>query len=190
MVGDYVLAVNGTDVTSIPHSEAANLARQGMYGNPKAWFSLPRRPLPDRDLLDLAGPDLLTLTIGSDIARYPSSPRPACRGYLYKRTQSGLIKGWRKRWFVLTHDCCLYYYRHRRVSSAVAATFKKSPSKEEDSRTADAYRTKASRGPCTQSDWRGPRSGPTRPWENPSSSGAALRLLPESSSSAPPAARR
>lgn len=29
MVGDYVLAVNGTDVTSIPHSEAANLARQG-----------------------------------------------------------------------------------------------------------------------------------------------------------------
>lgn len=30
MVGDYVLAVNGTDVTSIPHSEAANLARQGM----------------------------------------------------------------------------------------------------------------------------------------------------------------
>lgn len=65
----------------------------------------------------MAGPDLLTLTIGSDIARYPSSPRPACRGYLYKRTQSGLIKGWRKRWFVLTHECCLYYYRHRRVSS-------------------------------------------------------------------------
>lgn len=30
MVGDYVLAVNGTDVTSIPHSEAATLARQGM----------------------------------------------------------------------------------------------------------------------------------------------------------------
>lgn len=28
-MGDYVLAVNGTDVTSIPHSEAANLARQG-----------------------------------------------------------------------------------------------------------------------------------------------------------------
>lgn len=28
-VGDYVLAVNGTDVTSVPHSEAADLARQG-----------------------------------------------------------------------------------------------------------------------------------------------------------------
>ncbi|XP_042251957.1 uncharacterized protein pdzph1 [Thunnus maccoyii] len=88
MVGDYVLAVNGTDVTSIPHSEAADLARQG--------------------------PDVLTLTIGSDIARGPNTPRPACRGYLHKRTQSGLIKGWRKRWFVLTHDCCLYYYRHKR----------------------------------------------------------------------------
>ncbi|KAI3361915.1 hypothetical protein L3Q82_012181 [Scortum barcoo] len=88
IVGDYVLAVNGTDVTSIPHSEAADLARQG--------------------------PDVLTLTIGSDIARGPNTPRPACRGYLHKRTHSGLIKGWRKRWFVLTHDCCLYYYRHKR----------------------------------------------------------------------------
>ncbi|KAJ0012733.1 hypothetical protein NQD34_017067 [Periophthalmus magnuspinnatus] len=87
MVGDYVLAVNGTDVTSIPHSEAADLARQG--------------------------PDVLTLTIGSDIARGPNTPRPGCRGYLHKRTQSGLIKGWRKRWFVLTHDCCLHYYRHK-----------------------------------------------------------------------------
>lgn len=38
-MGDYVLAVNGTDVTSIPHSEAANLARQGTYGSPKAWLS-------------------------------------------------------------------------------------------------------------------------------------------------------
>ncbi|XP_055009768.1 uncharacterized protein pdzph1 [Boleophthalmus pectinirostris] len=88
MVGDYVLAVNGTDVTSIPHSEAADLARQG--------------------------PDVLTLIIGSDIARGPNTPRPGCRGYLHKRTQSGLIKGWRKRWFVLTHDCCLHYYRHKR----------------------------------------------------------------------------
>ncbi|XP_034047721.1 uncharacterized protein pdzph1 [Thalassophryne amazonica] len=90
MVGDYVLAVNGTDVTTVPHCEAAQLARQG--------------------------PDVLTLTIGSDIARCPNTPRPACRGYLHKRTQSGLIKGWRKRWFVLTHDCCLYYYRHKGVS--------------------------------------------------------------------------
>ncbi|XP_022521293.2 uncharacterized protein pdzph1 isoform X1 [Astyanax mexicanus] len=87
-VGDYVLAVNGTDVTSVPHSEAADLARQG--------------------------PDLLTLTIGSDIGRTPNTPRPACRGYLHKRTQSSLLKGWRKRWFVLRHDCCLYYYRNKR----------------------------------------------------------------------------
>ncbi|KAF7642626.1 hypothetical protein LDENG_00254170 [Lucifuga dentata] len=62
----------------------------------------------------ILGPNVLTLTIGSDIARGPNTPRPACRGYLHKRTQSGLIKGWRKRWFILTHDCCLYYYRHKR----------------------------------------------------------------------------
>ncbi|XP_041915822.1 uncharacterized protein pdzph1 [Alosa sapidissima] len=88
LVGDYVLAVNGTDVTSVPHSEAADLARQG--------------------------PDLLTMVIGSDISRSPNTPRPACRGYLHKRTQSSLIKGWRRRWFVLRHDCCLYYYKHKR----------------------------------------------------------------------------
>lgn len=62
------------------------------------------------------GPDVLTLTIGSDIARGPNTPRPACRGYLHKQTHSGLFKGWRRRWFVLTHDCCLFYYRHKRVS--------------------------------------------------------------------------
>ncbi|XP_059401246.1 uncharacterized protein pdzph1 isoform X2 [Carassius carassius] len=87
-VGDYVLAVNGTDVTSVPHSEAADLARQGPY--------------------------ILTLTIGSDIGRMPNTPRPACRGYLHKRTHSSFLKGWRKRWFVLRHDCCLYYYRNKR----------------------------------------------------------------------------
>ncbi|KAL2100244.1 hypothetical protein ACEWY4_004638 [Coilia grayii] len=88
LVGDSVLVVNGTDVSSAPHSEAADLARQG--------------------------PDLLTLIIGSDISRCPNTPRPACRGYLHKRTQSSLIKGWRRRWFVLRHDCCLYYYRYKK----------------------------------------------------------------------------
>ncbi|XP_040053556.2 uncharacterized protein pdzph1 isoform X2 [Gasterosteus aculeatus] len=97
MVGDLVLTVNGTDVTSNSHSEATDLARQG--------------------------PDVLTLTIGSDIARGPNTPRPACRGYLHKQTHSGLFKGWRRRWFVLTHDCCLFYYRHKRDESKKRALF-------------------------------------------------------------------
>ncbi|XP_075703433.1 uncharacterized protein LOC142682658 [Rhinoderma darwinii] len=87
-VGDIVTAVNGTDVTSIPHSEAASLARQG--------------------------PDVLTLVVGSDISRFPNTPRPTCRGYLHKRTHSGLLKGWRKRWFVLKHDGSLHYYKHKK----------------------------------------------------------------------------
>ncbi|KAM3937218.1 uncharacterized protein RB166_004640 isoform 2-T2 [Leptodactylus fuscus] len=87
-VGDIVMAVNGTDVTSIPHSEAATLARQG--------------------------PDVLTLVVGSDISRFPNTPRPTCRGYLHKRTHSGLLKGWRKRWFVLKHDGSLHYYKHKK----------------------------------------------------------------------------
>ncbi|XP_042307481.1 uncharacterized protein LOC121922304 [Sceloporus undulatus] len=87
-IGDIVMAVNGTDVTSMPHSEAASLARKG--------------------------PDILTLLVGSDISRCPNTPRPTCRGYLHKRTQSSILKGWRKRWFVLKHDGCLYYYKHKK----------------------------------------------------------------------------
>ncbi|XP_069082317.1 uncharacterized protein [Pleurodeles waltl] len=87
-VGDIVMAVNGTDVTSIAHSEAAALARQG--------------------------PDLLVLVVGSDISRCPNTPKPTCRGYLHKRTHSGILKGWRKRWFVLKHDGSLYYYKQKK----------------------------------------------------------------------------
>ncbi|XP_026526766.1 uncharacterized protein LOC113414213 [Notechis scutatus] len=87
-IGDIVMAVNGTDVTSMPHSEAANLARKG--------------------------PDILNLLVGSDISRCPNIPRPTCRGYLHKRTYSGILKGWRKRWFVLKHDGSLYYYKHKK----------------------------------------------------------------------------
>ncbi|XP_009947684.1 PREDICTED: uncharacterized protein LOC104345057, partial [Leptosomus discolor] len=87
-VGDILIAVNGTDVTSMPHSEAANLARKG--------------------------PDILIMVVGSDISRYPNTPRPTCRGYLHKRTQSAILKGWRKRWFVLKHNGYLHYYKHKK----------------------------------------------------------------------------
>ncbi|XP_048359582.1 uncharacterized protein LOC125436538 isoform X2 [Sphaerodactylus townsendi] len=87
-IGDIVMVVNGTDVTSMPHSEAADLARKG--------------------------PDILTMLVGSDISRCPNTPRPTCRGYLHKRTQSAILKGWRKRWFVLKHDGYLYYYKNKK----------------------------------------------------------------------------
>ncbi|XP_036998533.2 uncharacterized protein LOC119047244 [Artibeus jamaicensis] len=87
-IGDVVLAINGTEVTSVEHAEAVHLARKG--------------------------PDILTLVVGSDISRCPNTPGPACRGYLHKRTHSGFVKGWRKRWFVLKHDGCLHYYRHKK----------------------------------------------------------------------------
>ncbi|XP_010138492.1 PREDICTED: uncharacterized protein LOC104496985, partial [Buceros rhinoceros silvestris] len=91
-VGDILIAVNGTDVTCMPHSEAANLARKG--------------------------PDILTMVVGSDISRYPNTPRPTCRGYLHKRTQSAILKGWRKRWFVLKHNGYLHYYKHKKQRHA------------------------------------------------------------------------
>ncbi|XP_021086913.1 uncharacterized protein LOC101841100 isoform X2 [Mesocricetus auratus] len=87
-IGDVVLSVNGTEVTSVEHAEAVHLAKKG--------------------------PDILTLVVGSDISRCPNTPWPTCRGYLHKRTHSGLVKGWRKRWFVLKHDGYLLYYKHRK----------------------------------------------------------------------------
>ncbi|XP_075807537.1 uncharacterized protein LOC142836811 [Microtus pennsylvanicus] len=87
-IGDVVLSVNGTEVTSAEHAEAVHLAKKG--------------------------PDILTLVVGSDISRCPNTPWPTCRGYLHKRTHSGFVKGWRKRWFVLKHDGYLLYYKHRK----------------------------------------------------------------------------
>ncbi|KAK2505846.1 hypothetical protein MC885_000105, partial [Smutsia gigantea] len=88
--GDRVLPINGTEVTSAEHAEAVHLARKG--------------------------PDMLTLVVGSDISHCPNPPWPTCHGYLCKRTHSGSVKGWRKRWFVLKHDSCLHYYRHKKVN--------------------------------------------------------------------------
>uniref|UniRef100_A0A4X2KE61 PH domain-containing protein n=1 Tax=Vombatus ursinus TaxID=29139 RepID=A0A4X2KE61_VOMUR len=62
----------------------------------------------------LSGPDVLTLVVGSDISRCPNTPWPTCRGYLHKRTHSGFLKGWRKRWFVLKHDGYLLYYKQKK----------------------------------------------------------------------------
>ncbi|XP_060224256.1 uncharacterized protein LOC110565081 [Meriones unguiculatus] len=87
-IGDVVLSVNGTEVTSVEHAEAVHLAKKG--------------------------PDILTMVVGSDISRCPNTPWPTCRGYLHKRTHSGFVKGWRKRWFVLKHDGFLLYYKHRK----------------------------------------------------------------------------
>lgn len=61
------------------------------------------------------GLDILTMVVASDISRCPNTPWPTCRGYLHKRTHSGFVKGWRKRWFVLKHDGFLLYYKHRKV---------------------------------------------------------------------------
>ncbi|KAL1770855.1 hypothetical protein HispidOSU_016863 [Sigmodon hispidus] len=87
-IGDVVLSVNGTEVTSVEHAEAVHLAKKG--------------------------PDILTLVVGSDISRCPNTPWPTCRGYLHKRTHSAFVKGWRKRWFVLKPDGYLLYYKHRK----------------------------------------------------------------------------
>lgn len=139
------------------------------------------------DIVDIIGPDVLTLTVGSDIARGPNAPRPACRGYLHKRTQSGLIKGWRKRWFVLTHDCCLYYYRHKRVSMIQVIKIKQSTKKFLCTLALlhGHYRMKAKGRHFQQQRWKGLRWDQTLHLENHLCLSVILSLVFEFTSSAP-----
>ena len=40
---------------------------------------------------------------------------PICCGYLVKQGGSGFLKNWRRRWFILKDDHCLYYYKTDKV---------------------------------------------------------------------------
>ena len=42
--------------------------------------------------------------------------KPVLTGYLWKLGGSGMLRSWKKRWFVLKHDNVLYYYKTNEVS--------------------------------------------------------------------------
>ncbi|PIK58152.1 hypothetical protein BSL78_04952 [Apostichopus japonicus] len=87
LVGDVVLGVNGTDVKNAPHATVVKLVRDG--------------------------PSELHLLVGTNMCNSPNQDlfKPIKTGYMHKLGGQGMLKNWKKRWFVLKHDGCLYYYK-------------------------------------------------------------------------------
>ncbi|XP_033640520.1 uncharacterized protein LOC117300807 isoform X1 [Asterias rubens] len=86
-VGDMMLKVNSQDVRNSPHSQVVKLA--------------------------MTGPDPLHLVVGTNVCNTLNldANKPVMSGYLHKLGGAGMIRTWKKRWFVLKHDNCLYYYK-------------------------------------------------------------------------------
>ena len=64
------------------------------------------------------GPDTLELLVGTNVCNTLNMEaiKPVLTGYLWKLGGSGVIRSWKKRWFVLKHDNVLYYYKTNEVS--------------------------------------------------------------------------
>ncbi|KAL5014098.1 hypothetical protein ScPMuIL_008368 [Solemya velum] len=87
-VGQILISVNGVNVLELPHSEIIKLVQQ--Y------------------------PRALRLEVGfSDISVVRDLQVPMLHGMMFKQSTSGLIKTWKKRYFVLRQDNCLYYYKNK-----------------------------------------------------------------------------
>ncbi|XP_071942570.1 uncharacterized protein [Antedon mediterranea] len=88
-VGDVILSINGNDVSRAPHSEVVKLASSQ---NEK---------------------DELMLVVGTNVCNSlnVASDQAVMSGYMYKRGDSGIMQSWKRRWFVLKQDNCLYYYK-------------------------------------------------------------------------------
>ncbi|XP_070533256.1 uncharacterized protein [Ptychodera flava] len=95
-LGDAVLEVNGMDVMMASHYEVVKQVQQ-------------------------AG-DTIKLVVGTCISNALNLPsdQPIISGYLMKQGGTGL-KLWRKRYFVLKHDNCLYYYKTDKEKEPVGA---------------------------------------------------------------------
>ncbi|XP_023931803.1 uncharacterized protein LOC106176737 [Lingula anatina] len=100
-VGDLITCINGVDIMACTHSECLQLLQS------------------NSDSVDLeitsASNNNLPYHVGSR-----DSKVPMLTGYLLKQS-SNYIKSWKKRWFVLKQDNCLYYYKTEKEKDPLGA---------------------------------------------------------------------
>lgn len=67
-----------------------------------------------------SGPSELHLLVGTNMCNSPNQDlfKPIKTGYMHKLGGQGMLKNWKKRWFVLKHDGCLYYYKTQEVCNS------------------------------------------------------------------------
>ena len=65
-------------------------------------------------VLVLTDPDKVTLGVRQESLPFD---RTLCCGYMMKQGGKGVFKNWKKRWFDLKADHCLYYYKTDQVGS-------------------------------------------------------------------------
>ncbi|XP_072175941.1 uncharacterized protein [Diadema setosum] len=86
-MGDMIVRVNGKDVRQAKHSEVVKLASEAE--------------------------EPLVLVVGTVVCNSLNfaGDKIIMSGFMHRLASTGVIKQWRRRWFVLKHDNCLYYYK-------------------------------------------------------------------------------
>ncbi|XP_071479940.1 uncharacterized protein [Diadema antillarum] len=86
-MGDMIVRVNGKDVRQAKHSEVVKLASEAE--------------------------EPLVLVVGTVVCNSLNfaGDKIIMSGFMHRQASTGVIKQWRRRWFVLKHDNCLYYYK-------------------------------------------------------------------------------
>jgi len=64
----------------------------------------------------MTDPSRLTITVGGgDLLNLADLQSPVKTGYLNKQTSGALFRSWKRRYFILRLDGCLYYYKNEQV---------------------------------------------------------------------------
>ncbi|XP_020559024.1 pleckstrin homology domain-containing family A member 6 isoform X1 [Oryzias latipes] len=110
---DVRLDMNGKVITAaarISHSKSASMVSEDSAGS-QSWICLPSTSDVEPPSMKMSRTPKKTATFGkrsNSLRRNPAAVVTK-QGWLFKQASSG-VKGWNKRWFVLT-DRCLFYYK-------------------------------------------------------------------------------
>ncbi|XP_062588517.1 uncharacterized protein LOC134250183 [Saccostrea cucullata] len=95
--GQILIGVNGVNVLESTHEEIIKLMQKD----------------PSMVKIEVAA--------GNDVHYIRNAQTPVLSGYMYKQSNSTFVKNWRRRFFVLRYDNCLYYYKGEQEQDPLGA---------------------------------------------------------------------